>query len=143
VLELDSTGYAGFLRKYARVKTNDPQHKTLHITMEANILPIFKSDPTDYFFLLTNQGKPVEESMVLKSALDNPVLITGMEHDFESEEQVEVKLEQEKEGYLLTVSTPATREVTTYGSISLKLKNAPVDVYQVRADVIVEKAEDN
>ncbi|KIX10800.1 hypothetical protein [Dethiosulfatarculus sandiegensis] len=111
--------------------------------MEADIQPIFKADPTDYFFLLTSRGKPVKESMVLKSALGHPVIITGMEHDFGLEPQVQVKLDKQKAGYLLTVSTPAGQEVTIYGSIRLKLKNAPVAEYLVRADVIVEEAEDD
>ncbi len=137
-------GYRDRVRKTALVTTNDPGRQRFTIALEAQVKAVFDTSPEFRFRLNTKVGQPAEETILLTSNLPGPVEIAEVSHNMEPFGQVKLEVLEPGRRFSLTLSTKAQETTTRGGLIDLKLKNAPVDSFQMTALIAVndEKGKD-
>ncbi|MBW1711562.1 MAG: hypothetical protein JRJ59_00220, partial [Deltaproteobacteria bacterium] len=90
-MEVNTTGFKGHIRESARVQLNDPERPSILLSLEVDVRPVFNITPRRRFFLKTVVGRPVEQSLRLEAALDQPVRITGLDHPFGEDLKTEIE----------------------------------------------------
>lgn len=125
---MDTKTYQGRIKKTARVETNDPDRPVLKIALSAEVEPLFKAEPFDQIVLSTPVGKPVSQKVRLTFSLEEPVEITGLSHDLGDLIQAELTTIEAGRVYEITVSADARQEKRAKGSLSLNLRNAPLQM---------------
>jgi hypothetical protein len=126
----------GKFSKSATIRSNDPEHPTMSVSIAGNITPYISVTPNARVFLQGHYGEPVKKSLTLKSNEDDlDFKITKIESNLD--DKITYDFEPNENGKLWTVNVyknPKLGRMSTYGSLTVHTnsENSPTKMVQVQ-----------
>ena len=94
-LRLDTRGYEGRIAKFTRVLSNDPEHKIVLLTMEAEVWTPIKLSK-GYVVFKGKAGETLSEGIDIRAGMEKPLSLEP--EAFDLEEQVAYRIEEVEAG---------------------------------------------
>jgi hypothetical protein len=133
---IDGKKVHGEFNKAATVRTNDPEHPMMSISMAGSITPYIAVTPTSRLYLQGQYGETVEKSITLRSnETDLDLEITKVESNIDDKITYKTRHNEEDGVWVVEVwKNPKLPTTSTFGTLTIHTnsENSPTKTVQVQ-----------
>lgn len=128
--------------KSATIRSNDPEHPVMTISMEGNITPFVAIVPNSRIYLQGQYGEKVEKKLTVKSNEDDlDFKITNIESNIDDKITYEYAPTAEKSTWEISVyKNPRLPTLSTYGNLTVYTNSERAPTKTVQVQVITKGA---
>jgi len=137
VLEIDSRKVHGSFRKVATVKSNDPEHPSLVLSLTGTVTPYVEAKPSDRVYLRGVYGESVSQTVTLISNEKGPFEIKSVSSNIDDKITYKLLPGDEPNSYKLKIwKNPNLPTMNTWGTITLETnsQHSPQKLIQVNVN---------